>query len=173
MKNKTLIGVTLIVVLIVLNLWHWLPRFKSNTSFAGPTSTGGLTLNFPAPLADEDKVVHRDLFATGSLGQPLHSRPVKKPTVIVLLPVYTPTPSSPDGSVGEAGGYRLLGVVSHGGQIQALIGKGEKTFPVLKGDVIEGVYEVLSITESEVYLTEKQTGNTLKLHIWDQQKGSH
>lgn len=172
MKNKPLMGLLLIVVLVLLNLWHWLPRWKSNPVFAAKSSSGELTLNFPAPLEDEEKIVHRDLFAIGYVSLVHHL--MKKSRVITLLPLFTPTPSTADGSVAEVnGGYRLLGVVSRGGQIRALIGKGEQTFSVVKGDEIEGVYQVLSVTDSEVYLTEKQTGNTLRLHIWDQQKGVH
>ena len=66
-----------------------------------------------------------------------------------------------------SGGVHLLGVVFQGGKGLALLGKGEETFQVGVGDDINGLYRVDSIDQDEVYLTEKSTGNTLKLHIYD------
>ena len=125
----------------------------------------GWELDFPAPLEEGERNLRRNLFAIG----PVEGTP-KITGRFVAMPTPTPTPSSPDGSVMEvAGGYRLMGVLSHGGKSMALIGKGEQSFQVGMGDEIEGLYQVQTITDNEVYLAEKSTGNNLKLHIWDTQ----
>ena len=66
-----------------------------------------------------------------------------------------------------------MGTVSRDGKSQALIGQGSQLFQVAPGDSVANQYQVESITESEVYLTDKQSGNTLKLRIWDSKDDNH
>lgn len=158
----------LILALLALNLWRYLPAWGGKAKGPG-ASAAGLALEFPQGPEGEAPL-RRNLFDFGAA--PSHvSRPRKAAPVAALpTPLVTPTPSAPDGSVAEAaGGYRLLGVISRDGRSQALVGKGDQLFQVGRGDDIEGRYHVVSIDENEVYLTEKQTGNNLKLRIWDSQ----
>lgn len=168
---------SIIFVLVLLNLWKWLPRWKEDRGFSDKSVLTELTLNFPDALEPDEQAIHRDIFAFGSSNSAsglVRVRPTKNKAVPIIFKIFTPTPSPTNGSLTEmTAGYRLLGMLSRGGQSLALIGKGDQTFQVKAGDEIDGFYRVQSITESEVYLTEKQTGNTLQLHIQDQQKGAH
>lgn len=177
-KKHPYLFAALIGALLVLNLWKWLP----SASFQGGPKSGaaahGLwSLDFPDPLGAGEKEIHRNLFEAGAaLGNGPVRRPLKLSRLSKVQPTAVPTPSdvAADGSVAEvAGGYRLLGIASREGQAKALIGKGDQLFQVGQGGDIEGKYEVQTITESEVYLTEKQSGNTLKLRIWDNSGGLH
>ena len=168
-KNPVLWG-SLIFLLVILNLWKLLPALRRTAQGSG--ISGGLRLDFPFARSESEKSVHRDLFALGS-SPPASPRAHSKGNIApraVSSPVPAPKPSSASGTVVEiSGGYRLMGVVSREGKSQALIGKGEQLFQVAPGDELEGRYRVQSIGENEVYLTEKVTGNNLRLRIWDQQ----
>lgn len=159
----------LVVVLILLNLWKWLPSFKtSGSAFAKQGNSTGLVLDFPSPSGDEEKAVHRDLFALGEAASaPRERRSTVKaaapaPVLAAATPLATPTPMNE-----VAGGYRLMGVVFREGKSQALLGKGDQLLQLMVGDEIETRYRVESISDNEVDLTDKQTGNSLKLLIWD------
>ncbi len=166
-KNR-LLWISAVGFLVLLNLVRWAPVLWKGKIMEGRETSGWMRLEFPDPLDPEDQKVQRNLFALGS--RPPESRRVKRIVRVVTVPTpaASPTPSFPDGSVLEAaGGYRLMGVVSREGFSQALIGRGTQLFQVGPGDNLEDRYQVQSITQDEVYLTEKPTGNTLKLRIWD------
>jgi len=171
-KKHPMIWGTLIALLLLLNLVKWLPFLRGGGSGIGKgDSAAGLSLPFPSGAGVEASR-HRDLFAFGIPSSSGHHPSRSRSGVFPQAsPVPTPVPltPAPSGGSADAGGYRLLGVVSRNGQNQALLGKGEQLIQVGRGDEVEGLYRVESIGENEVYLTEKQTGNTLKLHIWDSQ----
>lgn len=172
----------LVSALALLNLWKWWPSSRSAPGTGLPGAWNGsspLTLDFPEALKKEEKTVRRDPFTAGfsAAAGRAPKRAAAKPAPTAG---FTPTPippaqlAGPDGSVAEAaGGYRLMGIASREGKSQALIGKGDRLFQVGRGETIEGRYQVGDITESEVYLTEKETGNTLKLRIWDPEGDKH
>src|SRR5665213_58189 len=169
LKKKPLLWTSIILALIILNLWKWLPTWgKANALPVGFIDVKGLSLNIPLGLEDGEKTVHRDLFVLGPLGR-TGSAVKTRLTPVRLFPTPISSPmATPDGSVLEVeGGYRLMGMVERDGKSQALIGKGSQLFQVGIGDDLEGHYQVHSITNDEVYLTETQTGNTLKLRMWD------
>jgi hypothetical protein len=173
MKRKTALGISFILILAILNLWKWLPVSGGKKSLNNREASFGLVLNFPSAAAEEDKTMRRNLFALGSSSPSGHRHGSGKtknlPASVSTVPTLVASPVFPDGSVLEvAGGYRLMGIASREGKNHALIGKGDQLFQVGVGDNIESQYQVQNITEGEVYLTEKQTGNTLKLRIWDQ-----
>ncbi len=167
-RKNPVLWISVVGLLVLLNLFHWAPSLWKGKIAPGREAAGWMRLDFPEPLEKGDQKVVRDLFALGS--RPLESNRVRRVAraAPVPTPAASPTPSFPDGSILEAaGGYRLMGVVSRENSSQALIGKGTQLFQVGPGDSLEDRYQVQSITENEVYLTEKQTGNTLKLRIWD------
>ena len=171
MKKNPLLWGALIGVLLLLNLWKWLPALKGGKAGSSTSSFAGLQLNLPSPPEGEDREVRRDLF---SMAMPVKPRLVQVPRVVIHLepsPQPTPIGLAADGSIMEAsGGYRLMGTASREGKNQALIGLGDKVFQVKPGDDLDGRYKVGEVTENEVYLTEAATGNTLKLRIWDPTK---
>jgi len=171
LAKKLLVWIFVILVLVILNLWKWLPTLGKGSSLSlGSVNIAGLSLNIPSGLEDGEKTVHRDLFALGPLDKAGGRANRMKLTPVRLFPTPISSPmATPDGSVLEVeGGYRLMGIVERDGKSLALIGKGSQLFQVGLGDDLEGHYQVHSITDDEVYLTETQTGNTLKLRMWDQ-----
>jgi hypothetical protein len=171
-KKKPVLWSSLVGLLVILNLVKWLPSLWQGKATKGTAPVLGLELDFPSGPLEGEGSLHRDLFALGSLPSGNIKRPKARKTQVPdqTPPSPTPTFTFPDGSLREiAGGYRLMGVVSRGGQSQALIGKGDQLFQLGPGEDLEGQYQVQKITDSEVYLTEKQTGNSLRLRIWDDQ----
>ncbi|HTC19429.1 MAG TPA: hypothetical protein VK859_01180 [bacterium] len=172
LKKRPILWISLVGVLVLLNLIKWLPSIWQDRAAKGTAPVLGLELDFPSGPLQGEGSLHRNLFALGSLPSNNMKRTKVKKTKIPTQtqPSPTPTFAFPDGSLREiAGGYRLMGVVSRGGQSQALIGKGDQLFQLGPGEDLEGQYQVEKITDSEVYLTEKQTGNSLRLRIWDDQ----
>jgi hypothetical protein len=177
-KKHPYIWAGVIGLLVLLNLVRWIPAVWNSPNPSKKMQVGLLELNFSPPLSDGEKKVHRDLFsAVDSISPGVNPKPKslgKGKAQGPSLPGPTPTPSSVDGSVAEiSGGYRLMGTVSRGGKSQALIGQGSQLFQVAPGDSLADQYQVRSITESEVYLTDKLSGNTLKLRIWDSKDDDH
>ncbi|GEM_PF-1619512 len=170
-RKSPALWISAIAILVLLNLVRWAPSLLRGKGVLG-RQAGWMHLDFPEPLEAGDMNVGRDLFALGT--RPPGAKAARRvaKAAPTPLPAASPTPSSPDGSVLEAaGGYRLMGVVSRGDSSQALIGRGTQLFQVGPGDSLEDRYQVGTITENEVYLTDKQTGNNLKLRIWDQATG--
>lgn len=165
-RKKPVLWISVIGILALLNLARWVPVLWKENLSTGREDSQWLKLDFPEPLNTEDQKIRRDLFALVPSGNTPVKRVVRaaaEPT-----PAESPTPSFPDGSVMEAaGGYRLMGVVSREGFSQVLIERGTQLFQAGPGDNLEDRYQIQSITQDEVYLTEKATGNTLKLRIWD------
>ncbi len=154
-------------LLALLNLIRWAPVIWKGTGMDNRENSGWMRLDFPAPLDAEDQKIRRNLFALGPSESPSHPNRIMK-AASIPAPQASPTPSFPDGSVMEAaGGYRLMGVVSRGSSSQALIGRGNQLFQVGPGDSLEDRYQVQSIGENEVTLTEKPAGSAVKLRIWD------
>ncbi|MGH7739113.1 MAG: hypothetical protein ACREL1_03095 [bacterium] len=165
-RKKIALGISVIGLLVLLNLARWAPEWlRTKNSMVG-APLGWMRLDFPRPLKEADLKVRRDLFVL----EPSREAPVFRRRVVQVRPTPVPLPTavSVDGTVQEAaGGYRLMGVVSKGGSSEALIGRGTQLFQVRAGDDLEGRYKVQSVGENEVYLTENQTGHSLKLGIWD------
>jgi hypothetical protein len=169
-KKRPFLWISLVGVLVLLNLIKWLPSLWPGKASKGTAPVLGLELDFPSGLLEGERDPRRNLFALGPLPSGNTKRPKVRKAPVQTEPSPTPTFAFPDGSLREiAGGYRLMGIVSRGGQSQALIGKGDQLFPLGPGEELEGQYRVEKITDSEVYLTEKQTGNSLRLRIWDDQ----
>jgi hypothetical protein len=170
-KKKPVLWISLAGVLMLLNLVKWLPVLLQNK---GPKASAGgaanLVLDFPSGAQEGKGDDHRDLFALGPSTSGHLKRRMAKKAQVQTQPSPTPTFAFPDGSLREiAGGYRLMGVVSRGDQSKALIGKGDELFQLGPGEELGGLYQVEKITQSEVYLKEKQTGNSFRLRIWDEQ----
>jgi hypothetical protein len=162
-QRRPLLWGIVITALALLNLWRWWPA----RGVAQGRSSVGPNLDLPATSIPSQRLLKRDLFTTRQAAV-ASARP---PQVQVRLVPPTPVPAAtlPDGSVMEAtGGYRLLGVATREGQSQALIARGDQLFQLKPGDDLEGRYQVGNIDGEEVHLTEKQTGNTLKLHLWEE-----
>ena len=155
----------LIVVLGLLNLWRWFPSGSGMGRGLGPRAN----LDLPEPSGHEERTVRRDLFQSQAAPAAVRRAP---PQVQVRLVPATAAPTIPalaDGSVMEAGGgYRLLGIATREGASQALIARGDQLFQLKPGDDLEGRYKVGEIEDEEVHLTENGTGNTLKLHLWEE-----
>ena len=175
LKKNPLLWGSLVVLLAALNLAKWMPAlWPSRASKEKAGASFGLALEFPSGVQEGEKTVHRDLFTLGSRGGSAagvrRARKAAAPAAVQTGPTPTPTFVFPDGSLREAaGGYRLMGVVSRGGQSKALIGKGDQLFQLGSGEDLEGLYQVENIGDDEVYLTDKRTGNSLRLHIWNGQ----
>src|SRR5579859_1724857 len=139
-KRSVFLGLA-IGILVLLNLWKWLPSLKGRNGLSRGSAMTGLQLNFPLPAEGEEKAVRRDLF---SLALPQKHVLVRIPRVVVHLepsPQPTPLGLAPDGSILEAsGGYRLMGMASREGKTQALIGKSDQVYQVKPGDDIDGRY---------------------------------
>jgi hypothetical protein len=157
MKGKKMVlWISVVVVLLLLNLWRWMPsRTSAKPAHRSVAAPGGLELQFPLGTAPAEKTPGRDIFTFGSIASPLGvHHAARKKTVQVSGPV--PTPTEP---------YRLMGVVSDPGHSRALIGKGSQVFQVQEGDSLENSYTVGPIGDQDVDLTDQSTGKALTLRI--------
>jgi len=172
-QKHPFIWASLVGILVLLNLWKWLPGFGAQKNRDGRNlDKTRLALDFPEVSGDKEGSILRDPFSVAaSPSSARRRRTVAKRTGPPVLPTPLPTAMglAADGSVLEAeGGYRLMGIVSRQGKSQALIGKGDRLFQVGLGESLEETYEVRNITQNEVFLVRKQTGATQKLRIWEQ-----
>lgn len=148
MKNKRkILWVCLGVVLLVLNVWRWMPVWRSAKAPHRGAASGGFELRFPLAAVPEERAVQRDLFAFGASSPSRASRPVRKAAA-----EPTPTPT-------EA--YHLMGTVSEPGHARALLGKGGRFFQVQVGDRLEDAFLVRSIDGQGVELNDEQTGEAV------------
>jgi len=148
MKNKRkVLWVCLGGLLLILNVWRWMPVWRSAKASHRGAASGALELRFPLVAVPEERAVQRDLFAFGASSPSRASRPVRK---VVAEPTPTPT---------EA--YHLMGTVSEPGHARALLGKGGRFFQVQVGDRLEDVFRVRSIDDQGVGLNDEHTGETV------------
>ena len=158
MFSRRIILIGGVLLLAGVNLWYWWPRNASEPKM-GPalTSPRFQAEDFvvrSAPSAENRyKAPRRDLFQPKAVAKPAPKKVDAPPPP----PPKTPEQLEEEAARAELAQIKLMGVVFRGGKGQAYFVKGEQTYLVSEGDVIDQRFKVETIAADSVKLKDPKT----------------
>ncbi|HKK06820.1 MAG TPA: hypothetical protein VKA50_13330 [Gammaproteobacteria bacterium] len=162
MQRKHIILVGVAGVLVVLNLWRWLPESDDTASPAADSvpvdQITAQSLRLRGVAADDSGSDHgRNLFTEWT---PAPKRTDKAKPVAVSKKSAARVSAADmarKAALAELNRYRLAGVVIRSGRPLAFLLKDDQRYTATIGDTIDGHVRVEHITERKVVLKEMET----------------
>lgn len=158
-NRKVLISLS-IVILVVLNIWHWLPESVTLSGRVGQVDGGFSAEDFEVKSFSADSLppMSRDIFYPAKVVV-LKSLPKKNaPAAAPLPPVKSPGELARDNAQSEFSQIRCVGISVRNERIHAYLITASDSLLVSTGDKVGGRFVVVKIVPDGVTLKDPDTG---------------
>lgn len=154
-----------ILVLVILNIWRWMPSGNSLADRRASRDAHGLELDWRVPLTMGQQAATRDLFYK-KVPKPVRPKPGPKIVrPVISQPVITPEQQRLQTAQTMLAQYKLVGVVLRNGMWQAFVTRGEESYTLSKGDRVSQRFMVKEISEHALVLQDTQTEAQVRLAL--------
>jgi Tfp pilus assembly protein PilP len=167
MSRRHAAFISLILLLLVANIWYWWPRAPETHRMESSSAVRrfqieDFELKIPQGVDDKYARPRRDLFQPKAV---VTRRISKKTNSPPAPPPKTPEQLEEEAARAELAQIKLVGVVFRGDRGQAFLTKGDQLYLAFPGDKVGGRFTVEKVATDAVQLNDPNTNVTGRIPI--------